>query len=129
MHHRTVTDPYDFHIEASSLTVEFYAYGPLLEYSKILSCCRKALADCREHGGLDLPGRDRLMGTDVRIYNSSDTYLYLYPGEEMTWGLLGDFEMDMRRFQEYILDTPRQTSFILLKAGLHGDVGHGIISL
>lgn len=69
------------------------------------------------------------MGTDVRIYKSIDTYLYLYPGEHMTWGLLDDLQMDMRHFQLRKLDTPRQTSFIMLKEGVEGDVGHGIISL
>lgn len=68
------------------------------------------------------------MGTDVRIYNSSDTCLYLYPGEQMTWGMLDDLQMDIRYFQVHKLDTPRQTSFILLKEGVEGDVGHGIIS-
>lgn len=84
--------------------------------------------DCSRHDGLG-PGRDRLIGTDVRIYKSGNTYLYVYPGEQMTWGLLDDFQMDMRHFQLRILDVPRQTSFILLKEGVEGDVGHGIISL
>lgn len=125
----TIPDPYDFHIEGSSLTVEFYAYGPPLSYSKVTSCCIQAFLDCEKHGGLDSPGRDRLMGTDVRIYSSSDTYLWLSPGEQMTWGLLDDFQMDMRYFQRHRVDYPRQTSFILLKKGAEGDVGHGIISL
>lgn len=82
-----------------------------------------------KHGGLGVPGRDELMGTAIRIYKSSDTYLWLSPGENMTWGVLCDFEQDMRRFQSYHLDTPRQTSFILLKEGVDGDIGHGIITL
>ena len=68
------------------------------------------------------------MGTEVRIYKSSDTYLYVYPGEQMTWGLLDDLQMDLRHFQVHKLDTPRQTSFILLKERVKGKVGHGIIS-
>ena len=67
------------------------------------------------------------MGTDVHVYNSGDTYLHLYPGESMTWGLLDDLQMDLRYFQGHKLDTPRQTSFILLVEGI--DIGHGIISL
>lgn len=111
------------------MTVEFYAYGPPLVYSSVVACCSKALVDCTNHGGFDLPGRDQSMGTDVRIYKFSDTYMYLYPSEHMTWGMLGDLQMDIRHFQVHKLDTPRQTSFILLKEGVEGDVGHGILSL
>lgn len=127
--HSTITDPYDFHIEGSFLTIEFYAYGPPLSLSRIVSCCRKAFVECKKHGGLDRPASDEPMGTDIRIYKSVDTYLYLHPGEDMTWGVLCDFEQDMRRFQSYILDIPSQTSFILLKEGLEGDIGSGIISM
>lgn len=83
--------------------------------------------DCWEHDGVDIPRRDRLMGTDVRVYNSGDTFLYIYPSENMTWGLLDDLQMDLRNFQMHKLDNPRQTSFILLEGGI--DVGHGAIGL
>lgn len=69
------------------------------------------------------------MGTEVRVYKSSNTYLYLYPGDDMTWGLLNDLQMDIRYFQVQKLDTPRQTSFILLKEGVEGDVGYGTVSM
>ena len=111
------------------MTVEFYAYGPPLVYSRVESCCIQALEDCRKHGGLKLPGRNVLMGSNVRIYKSIDTYLWINPGERMTWGLLDDLQMDMKHFQLRKLDSPRQTSFILVMEGVEGDVGHGIISL
>lgn len=67
------------------------------------------------------------MGMNLRRYSTGDTYLYVYPDEEMTWGVLCELEQDMRWFQEYILDFPRQTSFFLLKEGVEGHIGHGII--
>lgn len=69
------------------------------------------------------------MGTATRMYSSGDTYLHLYPGEHMTWGMLDDFQMDLRHFQFYTLNYPRATSFILLREGVEGDVAHGIIGL
>lgn len=124
----TVHDPYDLHVEGSSLTIEFYGYGPPLTFAAVTSCCLKAFIDCKAHGGLGVPGEDELMGTAVRVYSYRDTHLYLYPGESMTWGLLNHFQMGMRQFQLSTLNTPRQTSFILLEDGEEGDVGHGTIS-
>lgn len=126
--HSTVLDPYDLHVEGSSLTIEFYGYGPPLTFAAVTSCCLKAFTDCKEHGGLGVPGEDESMGTAVRVYSYRDTHLYLYPGESMTWGLLNHFQMGMRQFQLSTLNTPRQTSFILLEDGEEGDVGHGAIS-
>ena len=127
-HHSTVHDPYDLHVEGSSLTIEFYGYGPPLTFAAVTSCCLKAFIDCKAHGGLGVPGEDELMGTAVRVYSYRDTHLYLYPGESMTWGLLNHFQMGMRQFQLSRLNTPRQTSFILLEDEEEGDVGHGTIS-
>ncbi len=125
----TVPDPYDYHVVGdTSLTIEFYGYGPQLGFSKVVSCCNRAFLDCRNHGGLIASGRESLMGTETRVYNFSDTYLNILPGEAMTWGMLNDLQRSLRYFQAVILGVPRQTSFMLLKDGFEGDIGRGIIS-
>ena len=121
--HSTVPDPFDFHRAGSPLTVEFYGYGPRLRFSAVDACCRKASVDSKKHD------HGELMGTEERRYNCGIVFLHVYPGEEMTWGMLNDLQMFIRQFLFELVGLPRQTSFILLTQGVEGDVGHGFLGL
>lgn len=122
-----VTDPYDLYKPDSAYNVEFYGYGPPLTFAAVKACCDQVRQDCGAHGGLDLPGRLERTGTAVRRYRSGDTYLCIYPGEGMTWGLLNHLQADIKLFLgEYSRVTPWETSFIVLMNG--EDIAHGIIS-
>ena len=123
INHSTVPDPYDFHRAGSLLTVEFYGYGPRLGFSAVDACCRKASVDSKKHD------HGELMGTEERTYNCGIVFLHVYPGEEMTWGMLNDLQMGMRQFLLEITESPWQTSFIVLTEGVEGDVGHGFLGL
>ena len=112
----------------TSLIVEFYGYRPRLASSSIRKYLEAAFQEFRTHGGATSGSSHTLMGIEVRSYNASNTYLSIFPSENMTWGMWYDVISAMRVFQSRMLSNPRQTSFVLLHIGRADYLGYGSLT-
>ena len=88
-------------------------------------CINAAYQDLRAHGAVTRAGSQVLVGTYARNYFSGNTYLYISPGEKMTWGMYYSLMSIVREFLRLRESDPVQMSFILYWEGIEGEVGRG----
>ena len=101
--------------------IEFYAYRQEFTTDDPSKCSDQALDDIMKHR------RDQMLpvGSGPYVYSSHDTYLVMFPREELTWQMwtsaLGGIDLMLEANNV-------EFQFIIIHDGIEGDVGYGAVS-